>query len=88
MNTYEKAFTKINLRKSDASSNANIDVVPLMVKWQEAARDIFTHLTLNAETEISENIYEFVSSDEMFKMFEENKSVGELVNYAIAIKNK
>ena len=88
MTAYKKAFTKINLRKSDASSNVNIDVVPLMVKWQESARDIFTRITLNIETEISENIYDFVSSDEMFKMFEENKSVGELVSYAVSIKSK
>lgn len=86
MNTYEKAFTKINLRKSDAASSANIDVAPLMTKWQEAARAIFHKLTLDANTEIASNINEVVTADEMFSMFEENKTVGELVNYAIAKK--
>ncbi len=87
MNTYEKAFTKINLRKSDAGSNKNIDVVPVMTKWQDAARQLFYRITLNPDTEVAENIFDFVSDDEMFKMFEDNKSVGDVVNYALSVKN-
>ena len=87
MNTYEKAFSNINLRKSQAASKSNADIVPLMLKWQESARDIFYKLTYSAEHEFGLNIYDYVSNDEAYQMFEDDKTVGEYVNYAIAKKN-
>lgn len=87
MNTYEKAFSKINLRKSDAGSNRNTEIVPVMIKWQDAARQLFYRITLNPDTEVAGYIFDFVSDDEMFKMFEDNKTVGDVVNYALSIKN-
>ena len=88
MNTYERAMKNINLRKSDAASNSNIDIVPLMMNWKEAARQLFYKITYSEMVEFGLNISDYVSDDDAFQMFEDNKTVSDYVNFALKKKNE
>jgi hypothetical protein len=88
MNTYERAMKNINLRKSDAASNSNIDIVPLMMNWKEAARQLFYKITYSEMVEFGLNISDYVSDDDAFQMFEDNKTVSDYVNFALEKKNE